>query len=251
MRLNRFLAQTGLASRRKCDKYIKTGRVKINGKTVTDFSYTVNPETDRVEVDHQPVLLPETELFIMLNKPMGYVTTVSDPQGRPTVMELLPDMPYRLYPVGRLDRDTEGLLLFTNSGQMTYHLTHPKYGVEKTYIAEVEGQPAETDLQRLRQGLLLEDGWTAPATVSILQKNTNTTCLQIVIHEGRKRQVRRMCKAIGHPVIALKRTQFGTLSLGDLSPGESRPLTRPEVNQLRRHLRLSDPERKSKFRGQK
>jgi 23S rRNA pseudouridine2605 synthase len=189
----------------------------------------VDPETARIEVEGVPVSVRSGLVYYLLNKPRGVVTTASDPQGRPTVVELVPDEP-RVFPVGRLDRDSEGLLLLTNDGDLTHRLTHPSFGVDKEYLAEVEGQPSRGALRRLRDGVELDDGPTAPAKVASLAPNL----LRITIHEGRNRQIRRMCEAVGHPVVRLVRTRIGPLAERHLKPGEWRPLDPEEVWALER-----------------
>lgn len=237
-RLHKFMARCGVASRRACETLIAEGRVQVNGRTVTEPGFQVDPATDEVRVDGR-VLRPVVQLhYLMLHKPAGYVTTASDPQGRPTVMELVPAMP-RLYPVGRLDLDTEGLLLLTNDGPLAHRLTHPRYGVPKLYRAKVAGLVVPEALERLRTGVLLDDGPTAPARVRLLRQETGTALLELELTEGRKRQVRRMCAAVGHPVLHLRRVGFGPLRLGRLPKGAYRPLTPDEVARLRRAAHLS------------
>jgi len=225
-RLQKVLARAGFGSRRTCDDLIAAGRVRVNGD-VAVLGQRVDPDTDRVEVDGVPVSVRDGLVYYLLNKPRGVVTTAADPQGRPTVIELVPLEP-RVFPVGRLDADTEGLLVLTNDGDLTYRLTHPSFGVEKEYLVEVEGAPAAPALRRLRQGVELDDGMTAPAKVG----SVGATALRITIHEGRNRQVRRMCAAVGHPVVRLVRTRVGSLTDRSLKPGEWRPLTQAEVRGL-------------------
>ena len=222
-----MLARAGLGSRRVCEDLIEDGRVTVDG-VVAIQGRRVDVTTARVEVDG--ILLPVAPdlVYYLLNKPAGYVTTASDPQGRPTVLELVPGEP-RVFPVGRLDRATEGLLLLTNDGTLAQLLTHPSNGVEKEYVAEVQGgTPAPGALRQLRQGVELDDGMTAPATVGVLAEGV----LRLVIHEGRNRQVRRMCQAVGHPVVRLVRTRIGSLRDPNLAPGHWRELTGAEVRAL-------------------
>ena len=228
-RLQKVMAASGVASRRECENIIRQGRVKVNGRIVTQLGMKVAPE-DIVEVDNRKVGNRDKLVYLLLNKPAGYVTTVHDPQGRKTVLDLI-NVPQRVYPVGRLDYDTEGLLILTNDGDLTYLLTHPKHEVGKTYHALVAGQPTEQMLDRLRRGIMLDDGITAPAKVRIQKKIQGDTLLEIIIHEGRNRQVRRMCEAIGHPVLALKRAAIGDLVLGDLAPGTYRMLSKDRILQ--------------------
>ena len=209
------------------------GRVRVNSLVTTELGSKVDPATDVVEVDGVVVRLGEAPAYVILNKPAGYVTTMSDPQGRPTVADLVPREPAGLFPVGRLDRETTGLLLFTTDGDLAHRLLHPRYHVQKTYLARVEGRPRTEALNRLAAGLELEDGLTAPARVRIVTPGPPAE-VEIAIREGRKRQVRRMFDAVGHPVIALHRSSFGPLLLGDLGPGQYRPLSLEEVSALKR-----------------
>jgi 23S rRNA pseudouridine2605 synthase len=225
VRLNRLLAQAGVASRRAADELISDGRVTVNG-LVAEVGARVD-ETDDVRVDGRP-LTPERQVHLALHKPTGLITTASDPQGRRTVLDLV-EVPERVYPVGRLDRDTTGLLLVTNDGELAHRLMHPRHGIEKTYVAEVTGRPDEAALRRLAEGVDLEDGPTAPARVRRLGPST----VELVIHEGRNRQVRRMLEAVGHPVRTLRRTAYGGVQLAGLEPGEWRPLTPGELQRLR------------------
>lgn len=233
MRLQRFLARAGVASRRGSEDLMTAGRVRVNGQVVNELGARVDPSADVVEVDGVRVVLGDEPTYLILNKPSGYVTTMNDPQHRPTVSELVPREPAGLFPVGRLDRHTTGLLLFTTDGTLAHNLLHPRYQVEKTYVAKVEGSPSEHELGRLRGGVTLDDGPTAPARVSVLRA-TPPAAIEIAIREGRKRQVRRMFAEIGHPVVTLKRISFGPLVLGDLPPGSFRDLTTEEVVALRR-----------------
>jgi 23S rRNA pseudouridine2605 synthase len=225
-RLQKVLARSGFGSRRACEELIAAGRVLVNGEAAI-LGRRVDPESDMVEVDGIPVSIGQGLVYYLLNKPAGVVTTAADPQGRSTVVDLVPLEP-RVFPVGRLDAATEGLLLLTNDGGLSHRLTHPSFGVEKEYLAEVEGTPAPGTLRRLREGVDLEDGRTAPAQVSAVAPSA----LRIVIHEGRNRQVRRMCAAVGHPVVRLVRTRIGPLAERRLPPGEWRPLTMAEVRAL-------------------
>jgi 23S rRNA pseudouridine2605 synthase len=229
-RLQKVLARTGIGSRRVCEDLIAEGRVTVNGD-VAGLGRRVDPEVDRVEVDGVPLSVREGLVHYLLNKPAGVVTTASDPQGRPTVVQLVPPEP-RVFPVGRLDADTEGLLLLTNDGDLTHRLTHPSFGVEKEYLALVEGTPSAGDLRRLREGIELDDGVTAPARASLQPPSS----LTLVIHEGRNRQVRRMCEAIGHPVQRLVRVRVGPIADRRLAPGAWRPLTQDEVRALERSV---------------
>lgn len=225
-RLQKVLARAGFGSRRSAEELIADGRVTVNGETAI-LGQRVDTESDRIEVDGIPVSVREGLVYYLLNKPVGVVTTASDPQRRPTVVDLVPVEP-RVYPVGRLDVDSEGLLLLTNDGELTHRLTHPSFGVEKEYLVEVEGSPSPGAVRRLREGVELEDGMTAPAQAAPV----GDRALRIVIHEGRNRQVRRMCAAVGHPVRRLVRTRIGPIAERTLKPGEWRPLTLAEVRAL-------------------
>jgi 23S rRNA pseudouridine2605 synthase len=227
MRLAKYLATAGIASRRAAEDLIRAGRVTVAGATVSDPARDVN-DTDDVAVDGVAVAVQRLRLVFALNKPAGVVSTASDPQGRRTVVSLLPQTP-RLYPVGRLDIDTTGLILLTNDGDLAYRLTHPRFEVDKTYRAVLTRPPVhDRTLRALRNGIVLEDGPTAPARVRRVGADT----IELTIHEGRKRQVKRMCEQVGHPVRRLERIRFGNLELGDLKPGAYRRLTEPEVRKL-------------------
>jgi len=231
IRLQKVLARAGIASRRKAEEMISARRVEVNGE-IAVLGRRVDPATDAVTLDGVPVVIDTEIVHLLLNKPAGYVTTAHDPQGRPTVIELVPAEP-RVVPVGRLDRDTEGLLLMTNDGELAQLLTHPSHGVEKEYYAEVEGAPAPAALRRLREGVELDDGPTRPARVNLVQKSgRGTSALTIVVTEGRKRMVRRMCAVVGHPVVRLVRTRIGPLRDPRLAPGAWRALTASEVRAL-------------------
>jgi 23S rRNA pseudouridine2605 synthase len=229
-RLQKVLARAGLGSRRVCEELIADGRVTVNGE-VALLGRRVDPAHDLVELDGVRVVVRDDLVYYLLNKPAGYVSTASDTHGRPTVVDLVPAMP-RVFPVGRLDADTEGLLLLTNDGELTQRLTHPSFGVVKTYLAEVEGDPAPGAIRRLREGVELDDGCTAPARVAVVQRHGATTAIELGIHEGRNRQVRRMCEAVGHPVRRLVRSRIGPLRDRSLAPGAWRALTPAEVRRL-------------------
>jgi cytidylate kinase len=236
-RLHKFLARAGVASRRKCEELIAAGRVSVNGEIVTTQGTKVDPQVDRIEVDGKPITVPLHHRYMLLHKPAGYVSTVHDPQGRPTVLDLVRHE-QRLYPVGRLDMDSEGLLLLTDDGELAQRLTHPSYEHEKEYHVWLEGRPTARSLQRLREGIELEDGFTWPADVSVLRQEGSGTWVRFVIHEGRKRQLRRMCEEVGHPVRRLIRVRMGPLTLGSLEVGHSRPLTEEERALLRQLVGL-------------
>lgn len=233
VRLQKVLAGVGLGSRRICEHLIEDERVTVNGE-VAVLGRRVHPETDKIAVDDVLIGVAPGMVHYLLNKTAGVVTTASDPQGRPTVLDGLPEEP-RVYPVGRLDFETEGLLLLTNDGDLTHRLTHPSFGVEKEYIAEVVGKPSRGALRQLREGVELDDGMTAPATASLLSPSV----IRLVIHEGRNRQVRRMCDAIGHPVTRLVRSRIGSLRDTRLGPGQWRELTTPELRALEQAVALA------------
>jgi 23S rRNA pseudouridine2605 synthase len=235
VRLQKVLAQAGLGSRRTCEELIERRRVRVNGE-VAVLGRRVDPEVDVVEVNGAQIGVKPGLVHYLLHKPVGVITTALDPQGRPTVVELVPAEP-RVFPVGRLDSDSEGLLLLTNDGDLTHRLTHPSFGIDKEYLVEVEGTPSRGALSRLRDGIDLDDGRTAPAKVAQLDGRL----LRITIHEGRNRQIRRMCDAIGHPVLRLVRTRIGPLTDRTLKPGEWRPLTQDEVRSLERAVAGKGP----------
>lgn len=237
-RLQKFLAHAGIGSRRNCEELILQGKVKVNGQIVNILGTKINPDTDIVEINNQRIQQKEKMIYVVLNKPAGYVTTSKDPQGRPTVLDLINGVDKRIYPVGRLDYETEGLLLLTNDGELAYRLTHPKYQAKKAYEALVKGIPSNKSLDILRKGVFLDDGLTKPAEVKILRNIGGNTLLELIIHEGKNRQVRRMCKAIKHPVLNLKRTQIGSLSLGALPKGKFRFLAIGEVKGLQKTVDL-------------
>jgi 23S rRNA pseudouridine2605 synthase len=225
MRLNAYLARAGVASRRGADELIKAGRVRVNGEPGRLNTFVA--DGDRVDLDGEP-LVRQRLAYLLLNKPAGVVTTARDPHGRPTVVELVPSDP-RVVPVGRLDADTTGVLLLTNDGPLAHRLAHPRYEVEKVYEAEVEGRPDEATLERLRTGVVLDDGLTAPAAARLLGPSR----VELAIHEGRKHQVKRMLEAVGHPVRRLHRTRYAGLTVADLEPGEWRELKADELERLR------------------
>lgn len=238
-RLQKYLAHAGIGSRRKCEELIIQGEVTVNDEVVTALGTKVDPAQDIIKINNQVIAKKEDKIYIMLNKPGGYVTTAKDTHGRPTVLDLVKDVQARVYPVGRLDNETEGLLLLTNDGQLAYRLTHPKYKVDKVYEAWVKGIPEHQELIKLRAGIVLEDGLTAPAVVQVLAKMKDKALIEITIHEGRNRQVRRMFAAIGHPVLSLKRTRMGPLNI-DIHLGKYRLLTGEEIKALNKYTKLSN-----------
>lgn len=229
MRIAKYLAQAGVASRRQSEEFIRNGRVCVNGQCITDPATNVDPDQAQVTVDGNRVSIESKHIVVMLNKPAGVVSTVQDTHNRPTVIDFVKDCPQRLYPVGRLDIDTTGLILLTNDGELTHHLTHPRFHIPKTYRAQIANPPiSKKALNELRSGVTLEDGKTAPAAVI----RSRPDVLIITLYEGKKRQVKRMCEAVGHPVIELHRFQFGPIKLGSLPIGKTRILTSAELQQI-------------------
>ena len=246
-RLQKILARAGHGSRRSAETLITAGRVTVNGAVVTQLGTQADPDTDRIEVDGKPLHIATGNVYIVMNKPHGFVTTASDPQGRRTVMELLPpSLPPHVFPIGRLDRDTEGLLLFTDDGEFAHRVAHPRYEIEKEYYALVDGTPSAEALERLRNGVEIEGRRTAPAKVEFTRPpegyhmRVDHTWLRIVIHEGRKRQVRLMSAAVGHQVRTLVRLRIDGVVLGRLAKGKTRPLADNELAGLRRAVDLRE-----------
>jgi len=234
-RLQKVMARAGIGSRRSCEELIRQGRVQVNGQIVTAMGARVDPLRDEIVVDGRALADAAPSIYLLLHKPTGYLSTTDDPHGRPTVMDLL-SISQRIYPVGRLDMDSEGLLLLTNDGPLTQRLTHPRYQHEREYRVLVQGKPRRQALRTLRQGVELEDGKTSSARVHFIESESapqGMTWLRIILREGRKRQVRRMCAAVGHPAQRLIRVRMGPLHLDDLKLGESRRLTRQEIKSLR------------------
>lgn len=232
IRLQKYLAEAQVASRRKAEEIILQGRVRVNGEIITELGTKVESDRDIVTVDGKKVQISKKMVYIMLNKPEGCVTTVKDQFERKSVLDYVSDVKERVYPVGRLDYDTSGLLLLTNDGDLTYKLTHPKHNIEKTYIAMVDREPSMEDLENFKKGLFIDGRKTAPAEIEIVKKSKLTT-LNIKIHEGRNRQVRKMCAAIGCNVVRLKRISEGNLELGKLEKGTYRYLTDEEIKYLK------------------
>ncbi|MGN0150319.1 MAG: pseudouridine synthase [Clostridia bacterium] len=233
VRLQKYIAMSGIASRRAAEGIIAEGRVKVNGKTVTEQGVKVEIGADKVDVDNKPIKLKDKKYYIMLNKPVGYVSTVKDQFDRPTVVDIIKeDIDTRIFPVGRLDYDTEGLLLLTNDGDFTYRVTHPKFHMDKTYIATIKGGMTISGINHLRRGVKIEDYVTSPAEVEILDAFDGKTTVKITIHEGKNRQVRKMFEAIGCKVIGLQRIKIGIVELGHLPLGRWRHLTSHEINYL-------------------
>lgn len=236
-RLQKFLAEAGVASRRRAEELIAQGDVQVNGKVVTEMGRRIDPKKDEVTYLGKKITGKTAEsVYIMLHKPVGYVTTAKEQFGRPAVVDLIQGVNARIFPVGRLDYDTSGLLLLTNDGDLTYKLTHPKHEVEKTYLAKLYGVPDEGALQKFRRGVLIDGRRTRPAKIQILErtKDGRFCTAEIVIHEGRNRQVRKMCAAIKHPVAQLQRVGVGALLLGNLPKGKYRHLTEKEIKYLKK-----------------
>jgi pseudouridine synthase len=232
VRLQKYLAGCGIASRRKAEEMISQGRITVDGEVITAMGAQIDPAIQEIRLDGKLVTPHDDRLYILLNKPQGYVTTLSDPQGRPIVTSLLHGIKARLFPVGRLDLDTEGALILTNDGELAQKIQHPSHEVTKTYEAQVLGRPAEKMLQKLEHGILLEEKKTAPAKLTVIARQSGTTSIRITIHEGRKRQVRKMFQAIGHPVIHLKRIAYGHLFLQGLEIGKYRFLTPEDLKKI-------------------
>lgn len=231
IRLQKFIAHAGVASRRTAEEMIKQGRVAVNNTVVQDMGFTVSND-DFVTVDGKPVKIEEEKVYIMLHKPVGYVSTSQDQFGRPTVVDLVTDAKKRLYPVGRLDYDTSGLILLTNDGDFTYRLTHPKHEINKVYEAVISGFPEKNEIKSFESGLKIENYQTSPAEFVVLEKQGINTLVRITIHEGKNRQVRKMCEAIGHKVLTLKRIQIGPIALDNLPVGKWRHLSLRELKML-------------------
>ena len=231
IRLQKYIADCGIASRRKAEELIKQGSVKVNGSVVNEMGLKVS-NSDQVEVNGTLIRPESKKVYIMLNKPSGYVTTVKDQFRRPTVIELLKGVNERVFPVGRLDYETTGLLILTNDGDFTFKMTHPRHEIAKTYLATIAGTPSKEEINSFESGLNIENYTTSPAKLRIVSKKESTCDVEVTIHEGRNRQVRKMCEAIGHPVLSLKRISLGSLKLGGLSEGNWRELSRDEVETL-------------------
>jgi 23S rRNA pseudouridine2605 synthase len=230
------MAEQGVASRRKSEELITAGKVKVNGQVVTVLGTKIDPSKDKVGIGKNAIEPASEKYYFLLYKPTNTVTTTQDENDRPTVLSLLPKelQKKHLYPVGRLDMDTSGLLLLTNDGELTYQLTHPKHGVHKVYEARVEGVPTPREMWRFRDGLQVAHRRTAPAQIEIINQQKDQSLLRITLHEGRNHQVKRMCLAINHPVLSLKRVEFAGLNLGTLAAGEGRELNTKEVEQLKK-----------------
>lgn len=232
-RLQKILARAGLASRREAERIIQEGRVSVNGRIITQLGFKADPTKDYIKVDGKSINQFEPKVIILLNKPKGYVSTVKDPKGRPTVIDLLKKIKWRVYPVGRLDFDAEGLLFLTNDGELAFKLSHPRFLVPRTYMVKVSGIVEEKELLRLNRGIRLEDGVAKAELCELVKYSDTNSWIKIVVTEGRNRLIKRMFLAIGHPVLKLKRIQFGPIKLGKILPGEFRFLTHEEVKKLK------------------
>lgn len=232
MRLHKFIAHAGVSSRRAAEELIRQGRVKVNGSVVTAMGTVIDPAVDKVSCDGRRLGIPSQRTYLLLNKPRGALSTLSDPQGRVTVKTYLPREAGRIFPVGRLDRDVEGVLLFTDDGALANRLAHPRYGAERTYQARVRGSVAAAALQKLKRGFRLEDGPVRPEKVRVLRRNDKSTLVTLTLREGRKNEVKRIFLALGHPVESLKRISFAGFGIGKLRPGQFRYLTAAEAARL-------------------
>ncbi|NLD35916.1 MAG: rRNA pseudouridine synthase [Desulfatiglans sp.] len=237
-RINRILSLSGVTSRRKADELIKSGRVSINGKKIFELGTKAVWGKDSIRVDGKEISGPQSRVYVMLNKPFGYITSMNDPQDRPVVTDLIEDIPERLYPVGRLDFDSIGLLILTNDGDFAYRLTHPKYHVARTYKVTIEGGISEDTMDRLKNGIQLEDGFSGTSKAALISQSGSRSVIRMTVTRGRNRMVRRMVEAVGCKVIQLMRTGFGELELGNLKIGKYRILTGNEVSALKDALGL-------------
>jgi 23S rRNA pseudouridine2605 synthase len=231
-RLQKILSRAGVTSRRAAEVMITEGRVSVNGQIVTELGSKADPDSDVIKVDGKTVSISKKRIYLVLNKPAGYVTTLADPGGRPVITELVKDIPERLFPVGRLDFNTEGLLLLTNDGEWANRLAHPSHEVEKEYLVKIRGTLDPEKIAQLTSGVKLDDGWTAPARVEVVRVMEKNVWFTIAIHEGRYRQVRRMCEALELPLVKLKRVRYGNILLGELKTGEYRLLEPAEAKML-------------------
>lgn len=232
VRLQKYIAESGVCSRRKAEELILNNKVAVNGKIINELGYKIQKSVDVVKVDHEVIKPEEAKVYYMLNKPIGYITTSKEQFNRPTVLDLIKTQ-YRVYPIGRLDYDTSGLLLLTNDGEVANNITHPKFNINKTYLANVKGLISKSEIKRFEDGLKIEDYTTAPAVLNVIETHNSSSIVEITIHEGRNRQVRKMCHAIGHNIISLKRISIGEIKLDNLKEGKYRELTPKEVEYLK------------------
>ncbi|HSE42178.1 MAG TPA: pseudouridine synthase [Acidobacteriota bacterium] len=241
VRLQKILSQAGVTSRRKAEEFIRQGRVRVNGKVIYELGTKADPDRDEIHFDGKKIEPKQPRISVLLNKPDGYITSLRDPEGRPTVAKLVDNLPVRLYPVGRLDYHTEGLLILTNDGELAQQIEHPSHQIEKVYLAKVKGIPHPNELKRLREGIVIEGRKTLPATIKIVETRKNAW-IEVVIREGRQNQIRKMFDVIGHPVLKLKRIAIGSLRDDNLKPGEYRMLKSSEIRRL---LEGTTPKRKN------
>lgn len=237
VRLQKYLADCGVASRRKCEEYILEGRVKVNNKVVTELGTKVNVKKANVTFDGQVVSIENKKIYIILNKPKGYISASKSQFGNPSVLELLGDLGKRVFTVGRLDMDTTGALLLTNDGDFSYKLTHPKYEKNKVYIAEIIGKPTSEEMSKFMKGIVIDGKKTSPAKIRVMKEKNKNVLVEIIIHEGRNRQIKKMCEEIGHKVVSLHRQSIGNLDLGNLKEGEWRYLKKNEIEDLMKNKR--------------
>lgn len=240
IRLNKFLSQTGVASRREADRMITAGRVAVNGQVIQVLGRKIDDKKDRVEVDGKRVRIEEEQIYLLLNKPPGYLVSLKDPFHRPAVKDLLPSIKSRVFPVGRLDYDSRGLLLLTNDGELAYRLTHPRFKIKKVYLVKVRGEPDSSKIFKLEKGIFLDGKKTAPAKIGPIRASAKKALFRVEIFEGRKREVKRMFETIGHRVIEIQRIKFGGLSLARLREGRWRHLTRKEISSLKKLVGLEE-----------
>lgn len=233
-RLQKYLAECGVASRRKAEELILSGKIKVNGEVVTELGTKVNPSRDKVMYNNKLVKLEKNKVYILLNKPSGYISAAKDQFENPSILHLVKDINVRLYPVGRLDKDTTGAIILTNDGDFSYKLTHPKHEISKTYIAEVEGIPTAEEMRTFAKGVYIDEKKTYPAKIRIVKEIKKNSIVEIVIHEGRNRQVKKMCEAIGHKVTTLHRQAIGRISIDGVKEGKYRHLTPKEIQDLTR-----------------
>jgi pseudouridine synthase len=248
-RIQKILAKAGIASRREAERMLTEGRVMVNGKIIETLGFQADPSRDSIKVDGKRISPFEPKIILVLNKPRGYLSTVKDPRGRPTVIDLLKNVKWKVYPVGRLDFDAEGLLLLTNDGDLAHLLSHPRFSISKTYMVKVAGVADEKKLARLKRGVMLEDGRAKAVFCSLLHEREKNSWVRVVVTEGRNRLVKRMFSAIGHPVLKLKRVEYGPIRLGDLPFGQFRYLTSEEgekLKQIRSEPKVRGPETRSK-----
>lgn len=236
MRIQKFLSEAGIASRREAERLISEGRVSVNGKTVTEMGRQIDPERDRVSLDNRPVKKQEKKVYLLLFKPRGYVSTLKDERGRRCILDLLKGVKTRVFPVGRLDFNTEGLILLTNDGEAAQRISHPKYGLPKTYLVKISGILDEKAMNRLRRGVNLDGQKTLPIKIRKIKTLKNSCWVELTLKEGKRRQIRRMFEVIGHPVRKLRRTRIGPLTLKGLLPGEHRHLFSSEIEGLMKEI---------------